>query len=1552
LSPPHLHLEDSVLAALAGCDPPSVVLVVVVNRILFSFFFPFIPLRLSTRLNLARSMSLHSSGAPNGLPWLADDNVVEWQAQVMAYLRRKQLAQYVLGWSRHLAPTAPATLSASDALIPHMVADYNTAFARWEADYDGWLLKDSMAMGVIEGTLRGQYLTYVSQCATSKDMWDAIMGRLRTQNLGLAAHNTKQQMYNHPYVGGPVEDYLKHFVVVNEQLARIGKALPDSDVAHWMLENLPKDDVGWKSVISSFYTIHPDPDLVTSFQATVAIRNHYNQLTAPPTSSNSAYIAPTFESAYAARLGRASHGSTRPVCTGCKKVGHTVDACYDHILGEMRKMNERLPRSLRLTSPPRAGRANLASDEVPATRDELTTLSSAGAATRGSSLGIEIVDDRDDSDDGGDVALMAAAVNKGEVFVSAALNGRAKSAYREHVYVDSGASRSLSPIIHYFDPATLKQLKNPVVIRVGNNEVLLATAMGDLPFLFNVGDSVKRGAVKDVLYCADIATTLISASQLNARGNRVVLDGSASHIVDKSSGRTIARMHLTKSGLYRLDASPNPSKVFVSLAASLRSMNINDLHRRLGHLAFDDCKKLVYRGMIEGIDALRGQQDFCPGCVEGKIHRAPFPVSNSFTANKLHRVHSDLAGPFPRSLHGCTYFVIFFDEFSKKLWVYFMARKSETYAKFREWKAMAELQAERKLREFQSDNGGEYVDSDFGAYLKSEGIVHRTSTAYTPQQNGKAERSIRTILERAISMLRAANLSDGFWQDAVETAVHLINRSTRTGLKRVTPEEAWSGARPDAASLRVFGCPAYVLIPKELRVGKLAHKIRRCIFVGYSSTRKAWRFWNPVKRSFIESRDVIFDERVRCCDHPLPPVDLSSLELMDEPGLTVGATPADTSPVTDMDIQTRPVIDSVQTHLARPPLVPLPVAPPPVAAPVPPRARRRRMNEVERLLDFFEHHPLLDRDAHGGVVPARIEGELAGAELERTLQASLAMLTLELGPKDEAIEDVIVLAATASTSGDISIPPSNLHEALQRPDATQWIEAIRREMDSLTHTNTFIEVDQVPTPFTPIGSKFVFSHKKDVSGKIIRFKARLVAQGFSQQEGIDYTSTFAPVVRLTSIRIALAIATNLNLKMDHIDVETAFLNGKIDEEIYMRAPKGFEKLGLDTGNLWRLHGSLYGLKQASQIWNKLLDQVLKSFGWCRLSSDWCIYIWRDQKGHMMILAVHVDDMLLAGNSRELMEEAKAWLAKHFKIKDMGNPKLIVGLEIIRDEKEGTTAISQGHFIDELAVRYHQHAAPTAPTPLSSGFEFTNEDSPSTEADKQEMTHHPYRSLVGALMYIMIGTRPDISFAVGCLSRFLINPGKRHWEQALRVLNYLRGTRDLVISYSRNSKGGLTLQGFSDSDWAGEKDGSRSTSGYIWMLSGGPISWKSRLQPIVALSSTEAEYITITAAAQEGIWLRRVMAELGFEQVGATSLAVDNEGAIALSENPQAHPRTKHIRLRYHFIRQYVQEDIIKPHYVSTHDNVADIFTKNLPKDKFLGHRRAMGLTQRASGSVG
>jgi hypothetical protein len=1036
-----------------------------------SFLFPLFLLAVqphcpvsSASLYLDLAMSSSLLNALNGLLWLTEDNFLEWQEQVMAYLQHKQIAQYMEGWTSYLPPDPPPNLTDAKQAVPAMVLTHDTDVAKWRTALDNWRIKDNMAMGVIKGTLHGQYLTYIIHCSMSRVVWDTILSTLKVQNLRLAAHNTKQLIYSHPYLGGPIEEYLRHFIVMNEWLARIGKALPDLDVVHWMLKNLPKEDPSWKSVISSFYMVNPDPDVIMSFQASVAIHNHYNQLTVPPTHLSLAYIAPTFESAFTTHHGRPMNNSSCPYCDSCKKPGHRLDTCFDSIFAEIDKLNNHLPCSLQLSLPTRSGWANMVLDDV-------------------FDMSCGIVDDRDPPDEDDDIVLLTMALKRGEVFISALLEGKTKSAYCDHAYIDSGATQSISPIIEYFNPTSLKQLKALIVIHVGNDTTLLATAVGDMPFLFNVSDTVKKGVVMDVLYCADITTTLISVSQLNVRGNRVVLDGPESRIIHKPSGKTVACMHLMKSGLYHLDASPHLLKVFVSLAMSLWSLDINDLHRQLGHLAFDECKKLVYRGLVEGVDALRGRQIFCLGCIEGKIHQAPFHTLNSITMNKLHHIHSDLAGPFPFLIHGCKYFVVFFDKFLKKLWVYPMVRKSETFARFKEWKAMAELQSGHVLWVFQSDNGGEYIGSDFEAYLKLAGVLHHTSTAYMPQQNGKAERSIRTILERALLMLHSANLSDGFWQDSVETAVHLINCSMHTGLKRMTPEESWLGAKPDIANLCIFSCPAYVLIPKGLCVGKLAHKTQWCTFIGYSMTQKVWQFWNPAKHSVIKSRDAIFDKRVQCCSHPLPPVDLSLLECEYEPDGVV--SPASASPVADADIPTsHPVVDP---HLVVPLVDPMPpVDAVPIELPPPPalpHVCQHRLNEVKCLFDYFEHHPL--RGEHGGAVPVQIKGELADAGLEEGLQASLAMLALEFGPPDHTMEDVSVLTASTGTDHDISMVPSSLHEALQRPDAMEWTEAIHHEMDSLTHTNMFVKVDQVPKPFTAIGSKFIFSLKKDVNGKVI-----------------------------------------------------------------------------------------------------------------------------------------------------------------------------------------------------------------------------------------------------------------------------------------------------------------------------------------------------------------------------------------------------------------------------------------------------------------------------------
>jgi len=322
-------------------------------------------------------------------------------------------------------------------------------------------------------------------------------------------------------------------------------------------------------------------------------------------------------------------------------------------------------------------------------------------------------------------------------------------------------------------------------------------------------------------------------------------------------------------------------------------------------------------------------------------------------------------------------------------------------------------------------------------------------------------------------------------------------------------------------------------------------------------------------------------------------------------------------------------------------------------------------------------------------------------------------------------------------------------------------------------------------------------------------------------------------------------------------------------------------------------------------------------------------------------------MANAHNCTVLSTRLKQHLAKHFRIKDLGRVAKFLGIEVIHHPSLRSIELSQRHYIRELVEKF-QPPPGTVPTPVAGGAVFTASDSPQSHEEEKAMLGTPYRELVGSLMYISTGTRPDISFAVSNLSRFLSNPGQRHWNQALRVLQYLRCSEDLVIRYCHNSDGdGNLLVGYTDSDWAGDIDRRRSTSGYIFTMCGGPISWKSRLQPIVATSSTEAEYVATMPACQDAVWLRRLLCELGLPQSAPTLLRMDNLGALAISKHPKAHQRTRHIDLRFHYIRECIKDGHVCTEWVPTGENLADAFTKALTPEIFSKLLLMMGMTRRS-----
>lgn len=511
--------------------------------------------------------------------------------------------------------------------------------------------------------------------------------------------------------------------------------------------------------------------------------------------------------------------------------------------------------------------------------------------------------------------------------------------------------------------------------------------------------------------------------------------------------------------------------------------------------------------------------------------------------------------------------------------------------------------------------------------------------------------------------------------------------------------------------------------------------------------------------------------------------------------------------------------------------------------------------------------------------------------------------------------------------------PYTYKEAVQSVESAKWKEAMDEEMKSL-HKNQTWDLVQLPKGKKTIGCKWVYAKKEGNPGKDnIRFKARLVAKGYAQKEGIDYNEVFSPVVKHSSIRILLALVAQFDLELAQLDVKTAFLHGDLEEEIYMSQPDGFKVTGKEN---WacKLKKSLYGLKQSPRQWYKRFDKFMAEHGYTRSQFDHCVYFRKLLDGSFIYLLLYVDDMLIASKSKVEIDRLKAQLRTEFEMKDLGEAKKILGMEIQRDRRKGTVCLTQTQYLKKILQRFGVDGK-TKPvsTPLAPHFKLSASMSPRTEEERKHMAQIPYANAVGALMYAMVCTRPDISHAVSMVSRYMHDPGKGHWQAVKWILRYIHGTTDIGLKFERDDRLGQNLVGYVDSDYAGDLDKRRSTTGYVFTLAKGPVSWRSTLQSTVALSTTEAEYMAVTEAFKEAIWLHGLIEDLGIVQEHV-DVHCDSQSAICLAKNQVHHSRTKHIDVRFHFVREIVDEGDILLQKIGTADNPADMLTKCVSGIKF------------------
>ena len=715
-----------------------------------------------------------------------------------------------------------------------------------------------------------------------------------------------------------------------------------------------------------------------------------------------------------------------------------------------------------------------------------------------------------------------------------------------------------------------------------------------------------------------------------------------------------------------------------------------------------------------------------------------------------------------------------------------------------------------------------------------------------------------------------------------------------------------TGKKPNLSDLREWGSVVWV---HDDSGSKLDGHAKEGRWVGFDEQSKGSRVYWPEKHTVTVEHSVTFTGPVV--------VDGLEGEKLTEPEHLVklpSPTPISETP-TDSDEQTPASVNNPNTE---------------PAAESRPESRPQRVRKpTQYVLDVLRGRGTATGLAARPVMPPGLQ------YVEPSLNVDKEQRVEGEDREEDAAEVVMVVDVTDAEA----LEPKSLAEAKRRPDWVEWERGIHEELKTLEEAGTW-RLENPPADANIVGSKWVFRVKKDAAGRIVRHKARLVAQGFSQIEGVDYFDTYAPVAKLASFRTILAIAARLDLELHQVDIKGAYLNGELtgEEVIYMRQPPGFPYPN-SSGKVLRLQKTIYGLKQSGRRWYQKLTEIFEKYlGLTQCSVDQAVFYRRNGK-LIVVIAVHVDDCTIAASTKALVREVKSTLNKHVEVTDLGEVHWLLGIEVTRDREARTISLSQQAYIESIIHRFGFDELKPVSTPMEPYLKLSASQSSVTAQDFAAMRDIPYRESVGSLMYALLVTRPDITFAVGRLSKFLEKPGQAHWEASRCVFRYLKGTLDWKLTYGEREE---PLTGWVDADGSQEED-RRAITGYAFLIDGGAVSWNSKQQELIVLSTTEGKYVATTHAAKEALWLRSLISEVFGDNLDSTTLFSDNQSAIALSKDHQYHARTKHIDIRYHFIRWVIENGSIRLIYCPTDDMLADTLTKSLPSVKAKHFASELGL---------
>jgi len=494
--------------------------------------------------------------------------------------------------------------------------------------------------------------------------------------------------------------------------------------------------------------------------------------------------------------------------------------------------------------------------------------------------------------------------------------------------------------------------------------------------------------------------------------------------------------------------------------------------------------------------------------------------------------------------------------------------------------------------------------------------------------------------------------------------------------------------------------------------------------------------------------------------------------------------------------------------------------------------------------------------------------------------------------------------------------PKDFKDIFNKVDKTEWLEAVENELYNMRKMKVYTPVEKIPNGANIITTRWIFTYKLDSNGNLMKRKARIVARGFTQREGIDFFKTFSPTLKQDSIRIFTAIATQYSYNIHQIDIKAAYLNAKLNEDIYMKLPEGEDNKN-GKYKYCKLNKALYGLKQAGRAWNETLNNKLLKLNFQRLKSEPCLYIKNNYGKIACLVAVYVDDILITGTDTEIIN-TKNLLKENFEVTDVGKVNFIIGIKF--EKLKNGYLIHQKRYLNEILEKFNINKYRECSNMMPIENELLR---------KKPFNPTKYRQAIGSLLYIAICTRPDILFSVNKASRKSVNPTYEDWYNVLKIFRYLKGNKNYGLKFIKeNNTNNLNLKAYVDADLGGDKDTRRSTTGYVLTVNGTPTTWYSKLQHCVSTSTAESEYYGIHECAQQCLWYRNVFKELNLGNECIT-INSDNQAAIYNGENETINPKSKHIDLRYHSIREMIKNKQIKLQHIKSNENLADGFTKYL-----------------------